>query len=337
MQTAPSRVLQSTSGRFANGGEHYQLHHGELMKKILIGTLFLLALPSLAFAAANDVTITADTTTLSVNGISISVYSSNAVIQSLVVNASDFVVTLGNGSSIEIRSSSAKVMGVSPTAYTVTDVCSSSESRLKLSNTSGSTVAITVTPTSSTCSGSASTAVAVSSGGGGSGGGGGGGAVTTTTTTTATTTAATSTPKVATTLPTTPATTPSTPAAQSPAVNALVLQLKALIAQLKALGGNVSPALEATVNALAGGSTPSSTTFTRNLEVGSTGADVKALQVWLNANGYPIAASGAGSSGNETTRFGSATRAALIKFQKAKGITPAAGYFGPKTRAALGM
>ena len=65
-----------------------------------------------------------------------------------------------------------------------------------------------------------------------------------------------------------------------------------------------------------------------------SGADVKALQVYLNTHGYVIASSGAGSPGNETTKFGGATKAALIKFQKANGITPAAGYFGPKTRAA---
>ena len=66
-----------------------------------------------------------------------------------------------------------------------------------------------------------------------------------------------------------------------------------------------------------------------------SGADVKALQQWLNANGYRVAESGPGSPGNETSRFGNATRSALIKFQKANGITPAAGYFGPKTRAAV--
>ena len=66
-----------------------------------------------------------------------------------------------------------------------------------------------------------------------------------------------------------------------------------------------------------------------------TGEDVKALQQWLNANGYRVAESGPGSPGNETSKFGGATRAALIKFQKAMGITPAVGYFGPKTRAAV--
>jgi len=65
-----------------------------------------------------------------------------------------------------------------------------------------------------------------------------------------------------------------------------------------------------------------------------SGADVKALQVYLNTHGYVVSSSGPGSVGNETSKFGGATRAAVIKFQKAMGITPAVGYFGPKTRAA---
>lgn len=84
-------------------------------------------------------------------------------------------------------------------------------------------------------------------------------------------------------------------------------------------------------------STPSGSCsqFTRDLTIGSTGADVQALQKILNANGYPVAASGAGSPGNESTYFGSLTASALGKWQASKGISPAAGYFGPITRAAL--
>jgi len=74
-------------------------------------------------------------------------------------------------------------------------------------------------------------------------------------------------------------------------------------------------------------------TFTRNLEVGSVGSDVQELQTFLNTNGFVIAATGAGSPGNETTTFGSLTQAALARFQQANGIAPASGYFGPITRA----
>lgn len=73
--------------------------------------------------------------------------------------------------------------------------------------------------------------------------------------------------------------------------------------------------------------------FTRDLKLGSTGIDVRVLQAWLNAHGYPVATSGAGSPGNETSYFGVLTQSAVKRFQVANGITPAAGYFGPITRA----
>ncbi|MEN9614105.1 MAG: hypothetical protein RLZZ347_412 [Candidatus Parcubacteria bacterium] len=80
--------------------------------------------------------------------------------------------------------------------------------------------------------------------------------------------------------------------------------------------------------------TVSAASFSRDLTVGSKGADVKDLQVWLNANGYTIATSGAGSMGKETTTFGPATKAAVMKFQKAKGLATV-GRVGPATRAIL--
>jgi len=86
-----------------------------------------------------------------------------------------------------------------------------------------------------------------------------------------------------------------------------------------------------------GGGSQASTayTFTKDLTLGSRGPDVKALQQFLNSKGYVVARSGAGSPGNESEYFGPATRAALIKFQKDNNITPAFGYFGPKTRAVV--
>ncbi len=75
--------------------------------------------------------------------------------------------------------------------------------------------------------------------------------------------------------------------------------------------------------------------FTRDLELGMKGADVRELQKFLNANGFIITESGDGSPGNETQYFGGFTRAALAKYQLAKGITPAAGYLGPKSRAVV--
>jgi lysophospholipase L1-like esterase len=72
--------------------------------------------------------------------------------------------------------------------------------------------------------------------------------------------------------------------------------------------------------------------FDRDLQAGNAHAQVKLLQQYLNTHGFIVSKIGAGSVGNETTIFGPATKAALIKFQKAVGIKPASGYFGPITR-----
>ncbi len=92
--------------------------------------------------------------------------------------------------------------------------------------------------------------------------------------------------------------------------------------------------IAALIAAKGGTSAPTVTgSFATDLTVGSTGADVMALQVYLNAKGFTVSATGPGSKGSETTMFGGATKAALAKFQASVGISPAAGYFGPKTRA----
>ena len=71
--------------------------------------------------------------------------------------------------------------------------------------------------------------------------------------------------------------------------------------------------------------------FTRNLGLGMSGSDVRALQQQLNLRGFPLAPTGAGSHGKETTYFGSLTKAAVTRFQKANNL-PATGFFGPLTR-----
>lgn len=73
--------------------------------------------------------------------------------------------------------------------------------------------------------------------------------------------------------------------------------------------------------------------FTRDLTVGSTGIDVKFLQVFLNNHGYPLASYGVGSPGHETSTFGPLTKQAVAWFQRDNGIKPSVGYFGPLTRA----
>jgi peptidoglycan hydrolase-like protein with peptidoglycan-binding domain len=76
-------------------------------------------------------------------------------------------------------------------------------------------------------------------------------------------------------------------------------------------------------------------TITRDLTLGVTGEDVRCLQQYLNNNGFTIAESGPGAKGNETGEFKALTEAAVRKWQEAKGITPATGSFGPRSRALL--
>lgn len=75
--------------------------------------------------------------------------------------------------------------------------------------------------------------------------------------------------------------------------------------------------------------------FTTDLTVGSTGAAVTCLQQALIAGGYSIPAitSGVAAAGY----FGSQTKAAVAAWQAASGVAPAAGYFGPISRASWNL
>jgi hypothetical protein len=82
---------------------------------------------------------------------------------------------------------------------------------------------------------------------------------------------------------------------------------------------------------------PVSVSFARSLYLGSTGPDVLLLQKILNSLGYVVSSSGNGSPSHETTYFGTATAAALGRFQCAEQIVcvgdPGYGLLGPKTIA----
>lgn len=73
--------------------------------------------------------------------------------------------------------------------------------------------------------------------------------------------------------------------------------------------------------------------FTKTLSLGSTGEDVRQLQIFLNSKGYTIASTGPGSKGNESSYFGNATKKALAKYQADNKIYPSAGLFGPLTKS----
>ncbi len=83
-------------------------------------------------------------------------------------------------------------------------------------------------------------------------------------------------------------------------------------------------------------------TWTRSLSNGSTGADVMALQQFLNGSAdTQVSVSGAGAPGSETDYYGPATAAAVSNFQvkyRADVLSPAGlvnptGYFGPSSMA----
>jgi hypothetical protein len=73
--------------------------------------------------------------------------------------------------------------------------------------------------------------------------------------------------------------------------------------------------------------------FTKVLKSGSSGIDVKNLQIFLNKNGFLINSKKgkAGSVGYETKTFGKSTKNALIKYQKKNKIYPADGNLNKAT------
>lgn len=73
--------------------------------------------------------------------------------------------------------------------------------------------------------------------------------------------------------------------------------------------------------------------FSRNLDVGVDGEDVRCLQRYLNGAGFTIAATGPGAPGGETSLFRELTRQAVARWQAANGLSPASGFFGPLSRA----
>jgi|SRR3989344_1605108 len=234
----------------------------KIIKRITTATMVLgLGLPTLAFGAYNDVTLTTDTV-INVAGINLNVSGTSATMQSITVGASSFSFVLESGSSLQVTSNDRKILTTdAPAKYIETDTCNASASIMKYSSSAAS-VTVTVTPTTETCSNSSSSG---SSRGGGGGGGGGG------------------------------TTLPKTPATPTPAPQALA---------------NAAP----------------QAVFNRLLSVGSTGDDVKALQVKLIAEGLLKA--------QVTGYFGPLTKAAVKAYQAKYGISQL-GIVGPATRAQL--
>ena len=74
------------------------------------------------------------------------------------------------------------------------------------------------------------------------------------------------------------------------------------------------------------------TFFYRDLKSGSSGNDVKQLQIFLNTHGFTLGSSGFGSRGRETTTYDGRTSKALKLFQTAHKF-PANGIFAGVTRS----
>src|SRR4051812_5878385 len=86
----------------------------------------------------------------------------------------------------------------------------------------------------------------------------------------------------------------------------LQAQVQALLAQISSLQGGSSMGM----------SSAACHTFTMSAKKGSTGGEVMWIQQFLNSSADTrVSASGAGSPGNETSTFGPATAAAVVKFQ----------------------
>ncbi|MEK7624345.1 MAG: hypothetical protein AAB404_01270 [Patescibacteria group bacterium] len=113
------------------------------------------------------------------------------------------------------------------------------------------------------------------------------------------------------------------PVTQAATVDELQAQINTLLAQIQLLQTQLGSTQ---------GQQTSSFSFTKDLTLGSKGDDVKALQdLLISANKGSAAASLAAVGA--TSFFGNLTKAALSEYQAAAGVSPAVGYFGPKTRA----
>ena len=116
-----------------------------------------------------------------------------------------------------------------------------------------------------------------------------------------------------------------------------------LAAQIASLLATIS-GLQAQLAAMSGGTTGGtmmSYNFTLNHSQGDQGGEVMDVQKFMNAKGFTVSATGAGSPGNETSFFGSRTQQAVVAWQNANaasvltpvGLTSGTGFWGPSSRA----
>ena len=141
-----------------------------MQKSIALGSgiAILLLTPLCALAAFDNVTLTTGSARLSVNGVTLDVAVSNALLSQIVVNASSMTLTLNAGSKMSVTSADRRTLTISDSGGTAQtgNTCTSAISEADVSSTVTDTVTITVGD--STC-----TASTAAPGGGSTGGGGG--------------------------------------------------------------------------------------------------------------------------------------------------------------------
>lgn len=125
-------------------------------------------MPVIVGAAYNDVGLTSGAT-ISVGSYNLTVSGSTSVVETLVVNSGDFVVTMPVDSVLVVQSAEKNIMtvtGIGGNDYS--QECSSDNNTLTISIKSGSTRTVNVTPSTTICTvSSAQTSGSRSSGGGG--------------------------------------------------------------------------------------------------------------------------------------------------------------------------
>jgi putative peptidoglycan binding protein len=77
--------------------------------------------------------------------------------------------------------------------------------------------------------------------------------------------------------------------------------------------------------------------FSENHQLWDRGADIQSLQQFLNAQGFFVAQSGAGSPAEETTFFGLRTYRALLKYQEAHNLPPTGFFWAEDESVCLGI
>ena len=265
--------------------------------KVLLGTLVLgLSISLMPFVAfgAYNDVTLTTDTVITVGGINLNISGSSAVVQSIIVNADNFTFVLLDNSTVTVSSSDKRVLAPSVSGGLYTTSASCSSSA-SVTTFSSYNNGSTVTVTVTPTSSTCTLSTLSSSSGGSS--------------------------HRINANPVAPAITNTTTIAE---IKALIAKLKAQIAIMQ-----TNPSLEAVTT-----SASLNTSFKHNLSSGLKGEDVKNLQKFLNSQGFLIAETGDGSTGKETITFGTLTKAALIKFQKANGID-AIGIMGPITRAKI--